>query len=188
MRKIILASGSPQRQDLLRRWGLKFEVCPSDIKESTHFKSPHCIVKDLSLQKALNVLPKYPKDIIIASDTIVVLDGKIIGKPKNFEESKQIIESLNGSLHKVYTGVSIIDGLNKKVCVFFDAAQVKMKRLDDGKLSKLFGNHTDKAGSYAIQDKNDEFVEKFEGDYYTIVGLPHIKLKLYLKKFNVLIH
>lgn len=183
MREIVLASASPRRVELLKKWGVKFEICPSRVDETTSLKKPSNIVKSLALKKALDVSAKHKNALIIAADTIVVLNGRIVGKPKNKKESQKIIEELNGSRHKVYTGVALVEG--KKQNVFYDAAIVKMHTLSKKELSKLFGKHLDKAGSYAVQDKNDNFVEKIYGDYYTVVGLPQAALKKEIKKFGV---
>ena len=115
MEKIVLASASERRITLLKKWGLKFEICPSKITEKIKFKRPSAIVKDLSLQKA-NAVQKHKKNsIIISADTIVVLNSKIIGKPKNKKHAIQILNELNGSSHKVYTGVTIISPKKKEV-------------------------------------------------------------------------
>ena len=182
-KKIILASLSPRRIELLKKWGLKFSVIPSNIDENHNLKRPSSIVKYLSYKKAENVKEQNPKSVVIGSDTIVVLNGKILGKPRNKKHSIQIIKELNGSLHKVYTGVSILS--DNKQTVFYDVAHVRMKKLPYEQLKKMFGKHMDKAGSYAVQDKNDSFVKKIYGDYYTVVGLPYIKLKKELKQFNI---
>lgn len=181
--KIILASQSPRRIELLKKWGLSFKVIPSTIKEKIIHKRPSSIVKSLSYQKAKSVKQENPGAIVIGADTIVVLNGKIVGKPKNKEHSIQILNELNGSFHKVYTGVTILSD-NKKF-VFYDVAKVKMQKLSDEKLKTLFGKHMDKAGAYAVQDKDDCFVKKIYGDYYTVVGMPYIKLKKELKKFKI---
>lgn len=182
-KKIILASLSPRRIELLKKWGLKFNVIPSNIDEKHNFKRPSSIVKYLSYKKAENVKLQHPNSIVIGSDTIVVLNGKILGKPKNKKHSIEIIKELNGSLHKVYTGVSILSD-NRKV-TFYDVAFVRMQMLPNEQLKNLFGKHMDKAGSYAVQDKDDCFVKKIYGDYYTVVGLPYIRLKKELKNFNI---
>ena len=181
--KIILASSSPRRIQLLKDWGLKFEISPANIDERTKLKRPSSIVKYLSYQKAKSVKEKNPGSIVIGSDTIVVLNGEILGKPKNKKDSERIIRELNGSLHRVYTGVAILSD-NKEI-VFCDVAKVKMQNLSEGELKKLFGKHMDKAGSYAVQDKDDCFVKKIYGDYYTVVGLPYIKLKEKLNLFKI---
>ncbi|MDR1522995.1 MAG: Maf family protein [Endomicrobium sp.] len=182
-KKIILASCSPRRIALLKLWGLSFTIIPSNINESSNLKKPSFIVKELALKKASSVASHHEDSIVLAADTVVVLNGKIIGKPKNKKESKTILKQLNGSTHKVYTGVCIVEG-NKKV-VFYDVSSVKMKKLPPKNLKLLFGKHMDKAGSYSVQDKKDFFVEKIFGDFFTVVGLPYIKLAQKLKNFDI---
>jgi septum formation protein len=182
-KKIILASSSPRRIALLKDWGLSFSVVPSGIDEKTNLTKPSYLVKNLAYKKGRVVADSHPDKLIISADTIVVLNGHIIGKPKNKKESENIIRELNSSSHKVYTGVALI--YKDKKSLFYDVASVKMKKLPETKLKQLFGKHMDKAGSYAVQDTNDSFVDKIYGDYYTVVGLPHIKLLKELKKFNI---
>ena len=186
-KRIILASASPRRISLLKEWGLKFDVIPSGVDEQTALTRPSFIVKELSYRKGLDIARRNPNSLVISADTIVVLNGKNVGKPRDRADSEKILRELNGSVHKVYTGVSIIDGALKKQSVFYDCAAVKMKKLPELKLRQLFGKHMDKAGAYAVQDTDDAFVEKISGDYYTVVGLPRIKLSKELKKFGVII-
>ncbi|MDR0617300.1 MAG: Maf family protein [Endomicrobium sp.] len=156
---------------------------PNNINEISYFKRPSFIVKELALRKANSIAKQYKNSVVLAADTVVVLNGQVIGKPKNKKESKKIIKELNGSIHKVYTGVAIVEGNRKDV--FYDVSKVKMQKLTQKNLKKLFGKHMDKAGSYAVQETQDDFVEKIYGDYYTVVGLPYIKLTQELKKFNI---
>lgn len=181
--KIILASASKRRINLLKEWGLKFKIYPSNIDEVSVYKKPSFIVQDIALQKAKNVQNKFKNAIIISADTIVVLNGKIIGKPQSKEHSDEILKELNGSLHKVYTGVVILS--DSKTVIFYDVAKVKMQKLSNDKLYNLIGKHMDKAGAYAVQDKNDCFVKKIYGDYFTVVGLPYNRLKKELRKFSI---
>ena len=183
MENIILASASERRITLLKQWGIKFKVFPSKIKEKTKYKRPSAIVKDLSLQKAKAVQKENKNSIIISADTIVVLNGKIIGKHKNKRHAFEILKELNGSFHKVYTGVTIL-AENKKEN-FYDVTTVKMKKITNEQLKVLSVKNLDKAGAYAVQDKDDNFVEKIYGDYYTVVGMPYYKLKEKLKLFNI---
>lgn len=176
---------SPRRIELLKNWGLKFDIIPSNINERHNLKRPSSIVKYLSYKKAELIKKNNPNHIVIGSDTIVFLNGKILGKPKNKQQSISMVKELNGNTHRVYTGVSILS--SKLNVVFYDVAVVKMKKLSDYELQKLFGKHMDKAGSYAVQDKKDSFVKKIYGDYFTVVGLPYIKLKEKLKLFNIAI-
>ncbi|MDR3256119.1 MAG: Maf family protein [Endomicrobium sp.] len=185
MRKqqIILASLSPRRISLLKQWGLSFKIISNGVDETTNLVKPSYIVKELAYRKGCCVAQKYSNALVLSADTIVVLNNKIIGKPRSKKESEKIIRELNGSVHKVYTGVAIIH--KNKQSVFYDVANVKMRKLSENALSQLFGKHMDKAGAYAVQDSNDNFVEKIYGDYYTVVGLPYIKLAQELKKFKI---
>lgn len=186
-KQFILASASPRRISLLKQWGLEFDIIPSGADENTELIKPSYIVKELSYRKGYDVACRHPKAIVLSADTIVVLNGKIVGKPKDSHESEAIVRELNGSVHKVYTGVAIIDNILKKQSVFYDCASVKMRKLPESELRQLFGKHMDKAGAYAVQDTNDNFVEKIYGDYYTVVGLPRVKLIKELQKFKITI-
>jgi septum formation protein len=182
-KQIILASSSECRISLLSQWGVFFKVVPSAVNEKTNLIKPSYIVKELACRKGSHVAQKYPDALILSADTVVVLNGKIIGKPKSKKESEKIIRELNGSRHKVYTGVAVIQ--KDKRSVFYDIVCIKMRKLPESMLKQLFGKHMDKAGAYAVQDTNANFVEKIYGDYYTAVGLPYKKLAMELKKFKI---
>lgn len=182
---IILASASPRRTGLLKAWGLKFKVMPSCIDEHTSSKKPSGIVMDLALQKARSIAGKLKKGIVIGADTIVVLGGHIIGKPKDELHSREILSKLNGSVHRVYTGVAAVDAGSGREKVAYEVSRVKMRRLTSYELTRLAGRHMDKAGAYAVQEKGDQFVEKIYGDYYNVVGLPYSKTKILLKQFGI---
>jgi septum formation protein len=162
---------------------VSFKVIPSGADEKTNLMKPSHIVKELAYRKGRHVAQSHPDALILSADTVVVLNGKIIGKPKSKEESKKIIKELNGSSHKIYTGVAVIQ--KDKRSVFYDVACIKMRKLPENMLRELFGKHIDKAGAYAVQDPGDYFVEKIYGDYYTAVGLPYKKLAAELKKFRI---
>lgn len=183
-KQIILASSSERRISLLSQWGLFFKIIPTTIAdEKTNLIKPSYIVKELAYRKGRHVAQRYPDALILSADTVVVLNGKIIGKPKSKKESGEIIRELNGSRHKVYTGVAVIQ--KDKHSVFYDVVCIKMRKLPENMLRQLFGKHMDKAGAYAVQDTSDNFVEKIYGDYYTAVGLPYKKLAAELKKFKI---
>jgi septum formation protein len=167
----------------LKQWGVSFQVVPSGVDENTSLIKPSYLVRDLAYRKGCCVAKRYPNSLVLSADTIVVLNGRIIGKPTNKKESKETLEELNGSKHKVYTGVAIIE--NDRKSVFYDVTCVKMRKLPEDELKVFFGKDMDKAGSYAIQNASDNFVEKIYGDYYTVVGLPYIKLVAELKKFQI---
>ena len=121
----------------------------------------------------------------IGADTIVVLNGHIIGKPKDELHSREILSKLNGSVHRVYTGVAAINAGTGKKEVVYEVSRVRMRRLSSYELTRLAGKHMDKAGAYAVQEKGDQFVEKIYGDYYNVVGLPYSKTKFLLKHFGI---
>ena len=170
---VILASGSPRRRALLDMVGISCEVCIPDIEENTDKTVPSEIVKDLSLQKALSVAPKYPGQAVLAADTIVEIDGRILGKPKTEDEAFSMLKMLSGRTHSVYTGVALIfpDGSRDS---FYSETRVTMFDNSDDLIRDYIstGEPMDKAGSYGIQGTGAYLVDKVDGDYGTIVGLP----------------
>lgn len=183
--EIILASASPRRQKLLKAWGVRFRILPSNIRERTNFKKPSEIVKDLAYKKAFSVAGKLKEGIVIGADTIVVLKGEIIGKPKDPKDAERILSGLNGGCHRVYSGISVIDASSGRSKTAFAVSRVKMRRLSKSEIERFSHKHLDKAGAYAVQEKGDAFVESIEGDYFNVVGLPYIKLKQVLASFGV---
>jgi len=183
--KIILASASPRRSGLLKKWGLKFNVMPSRVNENTSLKKPSAIVKELALRKAVSVSNKLKDGIVIGADTIVVLKGEVIGKPSGEKDAEKILSKLNGTCHRVYSGIAVIDAATGRSKICFDVSKVKMRRISAAEVKRLSKKHLDKAGAYAIQEKSDAFVESIEGDYYNVVGLPYGKLKEILSCFDI---
>ena len=185
MKKIILASASPRRKELLQKAGVVFTIFASHIKETTTKKMPHAIVKDLATQKAKAVAKKYKDAIVIGADTIVVYNNKIIGKPKNNKDAIKILSTLSGTWHSVYTGVALIDTKSGILKCFYDSSCVKIRKLSREEIIKVSGKHLDKAGAYAVQEVEDAFVEKIIGDYNNVVGLPVNKLIKAFKYFKI---
>jgi septum formation protein len=183
---IILASASPRRIQLLRQIGIECVVHPSNIDEDTDHKDPAMLVEDLAFRKAREVGSRFPEGIIIGADTIVVLDGNVLGKPKNADDAKRMLRTLSGKTHTVYTGFCILNtGTDKKICDH-EATDVTFRELGDKEIADYVasGSPMDKAGSYGIQDDfGAVFVTKIIGDYYTVVGLPLAKLYTRLKEF-----
>jgi septum formation protein len=188
MRKIILASASPRRKEILKITGLKFTVCVSDYKEDLGLElEPRKLARFLSLKKAEAVALKYHDSIIIAADTFIVLNNKLLGKPLNEQEAEKMLKMLSGKSHSVITGFSIIDtGSNKKLSrsvetkVYFNKLGI-----DEIRAYVKSGEPLDKAGAYAIQGLGGIFIKKIEGDYFNVVGLPLCTLTECLKKFGV---
>lgn len=181
---IILASKSPRREQLLKQAGLEFIICPSDVDEiiDDHL-SPKEVVLELAKQKACAVFNNYPNDLVIGADTIVVLDNDILGKPINHEDAYQMLKCLSGKTHQVLTGVTLVK--SGKIESFVSESKVTMKPFDHKTIDQYVksGEPMDKAGAYAIQGLGKDLVERYEGDYYTIMGMPIDQLIDKLKDF-----
>ena len=188
MNKIILASASPRRKELLAQIGLKFEIDPANGEEEIiEGIEPHQLVKNISLEKAKSVAAKHVDAIIIAADTIGVLNGKILCKPHTIEEARKILSLINGKAHTVITGFTIIDtGTNKTLSKSVETL-VYIKQLTSAEIDAYVktGEPMDKAGAYGIQGRGALIVERIEGDYYTVVGLPLFALAETLKEFGI---
>ena len=186
--KLILASGSPRRIELLKMLGCKFQSIPSKVEEkiSPHL-SPIQNVKRLSRLKALDVASKVSDGIVIAADTEVVLNKKIFGKPKNKKEAQEMLKTLSGKEHRVITGLAIIDAKTKKTLQDVVITKVKFRKLNKNLIEKYVatGEPLDKAGAYGIQGKGSLLVESIRGDYFNVVGLPLNALNQLLEKFGI---
>lgn len=188
MRKIILASASPRRRELLEQIGLKFEVIPSHAKETITKELPGEVVEELSLQKAQDVAGQIPDGIIIGSDTIVWQDGHIMGKPHDRAQAYEMLHSLQGNVHSVFTGVTVIvkesTGPEKRH-TFHCETKVHVCPMTDDEINTYIatGEPMDKAGAYGIQGRFAAWVEAIEGDYNTVVGLPVCALWQVLKQY-----
>lgn len=191
MKNIILASKSPRRKELLEKLGLKFEVEESGFDENsvdqTKFK-PLELAKFLSLQKAKTTAKKHKEAIIIAADTFVVVDGEIFGKPKDKKEALKKLNKLKGRMHLVITGFTILDSKSNKISTKAVVTKVYFRKLSKKEINAYVesGEPMDKAGAYAVQEKGSDFVEKIEGDFFNVVGLPIYALTEELKKFGVI--
>jgi len=186
--KIILASTSPRRLELLRGLGLKVKVVSSRVKESKfNIKNPEKLVKTLALTKAQEVARRTKEGLIIGADTIVVLKGKILGKPEGEEEARAMLRELSGKTHEVLTGLAIIDASSGKTMVDFVRTNVKFRKLTEEEIASYVASDKpfDKAGAYAIQEKAGLFVEKIDGCYFNVVGLPLAKLAEMLRGYGV---
>jgi septum formation protein len=188
VREIVLASASPRRKELLEKTGLKFQVEPSPYPETIRAGlSPAELAEGLSVEKARAVADKHPSAIIIAADTIGVLNRKVIGKPGTPEEARQILKKLSGRSHLVVTGFTIMDSSTKKVVTRSVQTRVHIKKLSRTEIANYVstGEPLDKAGAYAIQGLGAAIVEKIVGDYYNVMGLPVSALVESLKKFGI---
>ena len=188
MKKIILASASPRRKELLEKIGLEFEVDPSNHREDTSSSlKPHDLAKSISRGKALAVASKHKSAIVIAADTFGVFKGKIIGKPNTEAEARKMLATLSGKSHLVITGFTIMDTETNKILSRSVETKVHIKRLTAEEIDAYVRSEEplDKAGAYAIQGLGAAIVEKIEGDYFNVIGLPLYALTESLKEFGI---
>lgn len=186
MAEVILASASPRRRELLTLAGVDFTVKVADIDEIIpENASPDEVVMSLARQKAQAVAKENADSVVIGSDTVVALDGVILGKPKNEENAAEMLRALSGRSHTVYTGVVIIQG--EKTKVFCEATEVVFNKLSEEEILGYVATKEpmDKAGAYGIQGKGCVLVEKIVGDYFNVVGLPVSRLYRELRDFDV---
>ena len=188
MKTIILASASPRRKELLEKIGLKFKVEPSNYEENISPESePHELAKSLSLGKAKLVARNHKSALVIAADTFIVFEGKILGKPRTETEAKKTLETISGRQHSVITGFTIIDTETNKALSKSVETQVYIRKLTSNEIDAYVKSKEplDKAGTYAIQGLGSVIVEKIEGDYFNVMGLPLSALAENLKEFGV---
>jgi septum formation protein len=179
-RKLILASSSPRRKEILQREGIEFEIIhPSDIVEETWSSDPVEHVLILSQDKAESVSSAVGAGIILGADTVVVLDGEILGKPTDLEDAFIILKKLSGRTHKVYTGLTLLNKYNGKIISDSDCTGVTFNRLEEQKITSYIatGEPMDKAGAYGIQGMGSFLVEKIDGNLDNVIGLPVGKLR-----------
>lgn len=181
---IILASKSPRRTEILSMLNIPHQIIPSEEDEIIDEKlSPIEVVKSLAYQKAKSIFRNHQDAVVIGSDTIVVINDEILGKPKDEQDAIRMLSLLQNTHHQVITGVSIIS--KEKTDTFAEISNVYFKpmSIDDIKEYMEKDNVYDKAGAYAIQSPHATFVEKIDGDFYNIMGLPKDALKMHLDKF-----
>jgi len=188
MKKIILASASARRKDILGITGLNFSVCASDYEEDLDLPlKPHELARHLSRKKAEAVAHKYKNAIIIAADTFIVFKKRLLGKPHTDKEAEKMLRMLNGKVHSVITGFTIIDSGRKKAVSRSVETKVYFTELSGEEIRVYVKSKEplDKAGAYAIQGLGAVFIEKIEGDFFNVMGLPLCALTESLKKFGV---
>ena len=203
MSQIILASQSPRRKELLEQIGLEFEICPAKGEEIITKSIPEEVVMELSKQKAEEIaamVSSYTKEhkdittpsdiLVIGADTVVAYDGKILGKPADEADAKRMLSMLSGNTHSVFTGVTLvlIDKSGRAgELVFYEKTDVKMHKLTEQEMDRYIatGEPMDKAGSYGIQGKGAIYIEKIDGDYNNVVGLPITRIYQELKKIGI---
>ena len=183
MKKIILASASPRRKELLKTAGIEFEICVSDADESIPEGTlPVDAAKITATKKALAVAESHKDAVVIGADTIVVANGMILGKPKDKADAEAMLTMLSGIEHKVITGVCLVNC--GEINSFAQVSKVKFYDLTAEEIRAYVATNEpmDKAGSYGIQGKGCTLVEKIDGDYFNIVGLPVARVAREIKK------
>lgn len=191
MNKIILASGSPRRREIMQQVGIEFDIETSEEEELYHSTEPEEIVKELALMKAQAVAGHHEKRgiTVIGADTVVVYDGKILGKPKDEDDAYRMIEMLQGEYHQVYTGVAILDydtGGKEQIISHAEETKVYVVSMEPEEIRTYIATKEpmDKAGAYGIQGYFAAYIGRIEGDYYNVVGLPIAYVSGELKKIR----
>ena len=184
--KLILASASPRRKELLKNAGYEYEVCPADIDETMpEGVEPETACEILSRKKAQAVLEENPDAVVLGSDTIVVLGNTILGKPEDKEAARAMLRALSGRVHQVYTGLCVCS--KDRTLSLVSRADVRFYPLSDELIDAYIATDEpmDKAGAYGIQGVGSMLVKSIEGDYFTIVGLPVAKAARMLGEFGI---
>jgi septum formation protein len=185
--KIVLASASDRRKEILSKLSFNF-IVDNHTYDEPKIKKHHNVknfVKQIAEAKALSLKEKYKDAIIIGCDTIVVLNNEIIGKPKDVEEAEEILTKLSGTKHKVLSGLCLYYPKKNLIVSGVEESTVYTNELTQQQIKNLAKKHLDKAGAYAVQEKNDKFVKKIVGDYYNVVGFP---VKLFLKLYSKIVN
>lgn len=183
--KIVLASASPRRRELLSQLGLKFEVRVSSVKERKG-EDPVEAAEQAAISKASEVAGRTPEAVVIGADTVVVVDGEILGKPASASEAEEMLRKLSGKAHQVITGVAVVDSSGRRM-VDHEITTVFFAPLSEEEVRAYIesGEGHDKAGAYAIQGLGALFIPRIEGSYTNVVGLPLAKLYEMLKHFEL---
>lgn len=196
MVKFVLASGSPRRKELLEQIGMQFEISSAHGEEIITKEQPWEIVEELSMQKATEVADRYEAEhavqentVVIGADTIVAYGAEIMGKPKSRQHAIEMLSELQGYVHQVYTGVTLIimTGKDRKLICFHEKTEVEMYPMTQAQIEAYVstGEPMDKAGAYAIQGKCAAYIKGICGEYNNVVGLPIARLSQELSKAGI---
>ncbi|MBQ7629288.1 MAG: septum formation protein Maf [Selenomonadaceae bacterium] len=182
---IILASGSPRREELLKKICAEFLIEPCDVEEIKFAESPKSLAIANAKLKAETVAKKFPQDVVIGADTIVVFEGKIFGKPQGERGAFEMLNKLSGKRHEVITGLAIVN--KGKTFLSHEVTEVFFGEMTDEEILNYVstGEPLDKSGSYALQGGTAQFIEKIHGDWSNVVGLPLYKLRLLAKVASI---
>ncbi len=188
IKKIVLASASPRRNAMLREMGIAFDAVPSTFIEPQHTngQSPRSYVKANARGKALQVAGYLADGIVIGADTVVVHQGRVLGKPSSMDEAHRFLNMLNGDTHDVFSGVCIKDAHNSRMLVAAEKTRVTFRHLSEREIECYLKciNPLDKAGAYAIQKYGSIIVERITGCYYNVVGFPLARIEKMLMQWG----
>ena len=186
--RVVLASASPRRPELLGMIGIAHEVDPADIDESVRAgESDTDYALRLATEKGVAVAARHPDALVIAADTIVVVDGRIFGKPVDWADACRMLRVLSGRTHVVHTAVAVVRDAGRRVESEVESTRVTFRELDDSEVAAYVatGEPMDKAGAYGIQGYGATIVERVEGDYFTVMGLALRQLVSLLERVGV---
>ena len=184
---LVLASGSPRRQELLRVVRVPFRVLASGyVEDNSNAKSPSALVMQHARRKAADVAQKVPHGVVVGADTLVYCGRKMYGKPADMPEARRMLRELQGRSHFVYTGLAVCDVDQRQWVVDFARTRVTMRPLTDGEIARYFEliDPLDKAGAYAIQEAGALIIERIDGCYYNVIGFPMAKLDDMLRRLG----
>ena len=183
---MILASKSPRRKEILEDFGFEIEIIAEDVVEESSQTDSLLWAQDIALKKGRVVAEKNKERWVISADTVVVFNDEFLGKPKDKDEAKKILEKLSGNTHEVVTAVAMMNLSQNIEFAFADVTEVKFKKLDSKEIEWYVesGEPMDKAGSYGIQGKGSIFIEKIEGDFFNVMGFPISKFYDKLKELD----
>ena len=181
--RLVLASTSPRRRQILALVGVPFEVIAPEFEERISAQLPaDQEVLEFALGKAQSVATKYPESIVIGSDTMIELSGEKIGKPADREDARRILRALSGKTHRIFTSVALVDSGERGI-MNVETVSVEMRRYTEEEIENYLrsGESDDKAGAYSIQGQGSDLIKSICGDYLAAVGMPLRRIALYLK-------
>jgi septum formation protein len=185
--RLILASTSPRRREILALLGLAFEVVAPRFEEVVGQSSIEEEVREFALEKARSIAAERPQAIVIGSDTMISLDGEKFGKPADTEDARRMLRAFSGKLHRIYTSVAIVDGSGGPGLQATEEVSVAMRAFSDQEIADYLasGESLDKAGAYSIQGEGSHLIESISGDYLAAVGMPLRPIARYLRERGI---
>lgn len=184
---MILASTSPRRKEILENFGFSLKILTKDVEEISEEQIIENKIMNIAKKKAMSIAVDYQNENVVGADTVVIIDNKILGKPKNEKDAYNMLKNLSARTHKVITAFSYINLKENKIYTDFDITKVYFRELSDEDINWYIktGEPFDKAGAYGIQGKGAFLVEKIEGDFFNVMGFPLGKFLRFLRKLKI---